>query len=581
MSDDWLAIKSAIPQSVLLVEPPSISITVQVTDNGEPALTFTKQFVLQVTDIDEGILPNLVLTPRTVFDNATVGTVVGRIRIHNSSLEAGSLEFTLLDDADGLFELDEDKVVVRGILNHARYPSYQIVVQGKSQLLPGDITVMQAFTVVVVPSVICPDGCDLNSRCILGEDDEPTCACVDDAGDSEETQCSSMDDTLCVNNTCRFGICFGQGDDFVCECEEGFSGRLCELQDGMTNPCSAQPCLNDGTICRPTPDDQTSYVCSCGAGWEGTYCEESVDDCVHAICYGDSECLDQHQTYTCQCSDGYEGLRCEFSQDACSDIHSCSSLEICVPKFNEAGHFCVADKNNRIVVEFNEGVDEEFKARFLDFFYDVVDVFIESPGSMKKTRKKRDIGGSEVYVYIITSDQGSLDFVLLTKDGFPYTEEEALEQYAIACERIRTDTNGRPTDSVHYTYNLNLVFVRSSQKVSVMMFLFTESYPYLSATVSDESAPFCSELEEALALAQHQEEESGTSALVCVLAVAGKNSSAKPTFIILVDVKSVIFKNNTNNDASFCLYSVFNCCCCLCGYRLSGSEAQRTQSEQH
>ncbi|MEQ2230591.1 hypothetical protein ILYODFUR_030989 [Ilyodon furcidens] len=80
----------------------------------------------------------------------------------------------------------------------------------------------------------------------------------------------------CAENVCNNGgTCVtGTGTPFICICPDGFSGETCNETE--TGPCSPNPCKNDGVCESRRGDVFTDYVCRCQPGFEGIYCQTSV-----------------------------------------------------------------------------------------------------------------------------------------------------------------------------------------------------------------------------------------------------------------------------------------------------------------
>ena len=90
------------------------------------------------------------------------------------------------------------------------------------------------------------------------------------------------DDNPCLNG----GTCINN----ICDCPEGYGGRLCQLLPPTPtptpppptqpvqslNPCDSNPCQNDG-ICEPQEESNegNNYVCHCENGYTGTDCQIS------------------------------------------------------------------------------------------------------------------------------------------------------------------------------------------------------------------------------------------------------------------------------------------------------------------
>jgi len=64
-----------------------------------------------------------------------------------------------------------------------------------------------------------------------------------------------------------------------------------------------KPCKNNGT-CK---DGINSYSCQCANGYDGSDCENNIDECLTAMCYNNATCVDGIANYMCNCSLGYKG----------------------------------------------------------------------------------------------------------------------------------------------------------------------------------------------------------------------------------------------------------------------------------
>ena len=119
-------------------------------------------------------------------------------------------------------------------------------------------------------------------------------------------------------------------------------------------------CLGD-KVCRVNPCPKNSYCvdawnlasCPCLVGWEGVYCNKSVDDCRTNLCQNGAVCVDDHVSYTCICPDDrYTGRYCDVLRNPCVNDPPCNSTTtascdafnetsvICTCKPGYAGVFC-------------------------------------------------------------------------------------------------------------------------------------------------------------------------------------------------------------------------------------------------
>jgi Notch-like protein len=133
-----------------------------------------------------------------------------------------------------------------------------------------------------------------------------------------ETDTDSSTDTgtppdPCASLPCDHGLCVPDAaETFLCECEPGYMGALCEVD---INECGAVPCQNGGA-CR---DLVNGFACDCLAGFDGATCAENIDDCVGGPCQNGGTCVDRVAGFTCSCPQGYSGEFCEVNVDDCAD----------------------------------------------------------------------------------------------------------------------------------------------------------------------------------------------------------------------------------------------------------------------
>ncbi|VDK54591.1 unnamed protein product [Anisakis simplex] len=117
------------------------------------------------------------------------------------------------------------------------------------------------------------------------------------------------------------------------------------------NECAGKPCQNGGTCI----DLYKKFMCICPSAFEGTTCENRVDECAlyegtHAGCQNNGTCVNKAtgfqlfdacvRIFRCICPKGYHGSRCglrvtacEFSFDLCGPAGHC----IPAPPVNDSG----------------------------------------------------------------------------------------------------------------------------------------------------------------------------------------------------------------------------------------------------
>ncbi|XP_035671871.1 neurogenic locus notch homolog protein 1-like [Branchiostoma floridae] len=77
---------------------------------------------------------------------------------------------------------------------------------------------------------------------------------------------------------------------------------LCAVFDN----CASSPCTH-GTC----TNGVGSYTCSCENGWEGTDCDQDIDECASNPCWLGGTCLDHVDGYSCVCPKDKTGKNCE------------------------------------------------------------------------------------------------------------------------------------------------------------------------------------------------------------------------------------------------------------------------------
>lgn len=116
--------------------------------------------------------------------------------------------------------------------------------------------------------------------------------------------CEPCHKKVCAHGTCQAGSQSG----FTCECEEGWTGPLCDQR--TNDPCLGNKCVHGTCL----PINAFSYSCKCLEGHGGVLCDEEEDlfnPCQAIKCkHGRCRLSGLGQPY-CECSSGYTGDSCD------------------------------------------------------------------------------------------------------------------------------------------------------------------------------------------------------------------------------------------------------------------------------
>jgi hypothetical protein len=64
------------------------------------------------------------------------------------------------------------------------------------------------------------------------------------------------------------------------------------------------------TTTTTTKKKKLGYNCSCLNGFNGTNCENNIDDCYGVVCMNGGSCVDKVQNFECMCTEGWKGINC-------------------------------------------------------------------------------------------------------------------------------------------------------------------------------------------------------------------------------------------------------------------------------
>ena len=121
---------------------------------------------------------------------------------------------------------------------------------------------------------------------------------------------------------------------FVVTCAEHWYGQTCNLWCQKDCTCDLPVSCHDncrGVVCgenRHCVDGVDVYVCTCDDGFTGRYCEINLNECEGVNCSGNGRCIDGIESFYCECDYPYSGTMCEkFDGDA-------SLTGTCITMFN-------------------------------------------------------------------------------------------------------------------------------------------------------------------------------------------------------------------------------------------------------
>ncbi|NP_001266228.1 neurogenic locus notch homolog precursor [Amphimedon queenslandica] len=168
--------------------------------------------------------------------------------------------------------------------------------------------------------------CTCSQTCVHGTcDSANTCICDQNwfGTNCTEFACNPNNNPCLNGATCSRG----EGNDFICHCAEGYSGTLCDGNDGripitLCNYTSSTSCGNFGTcIVDPYTGNET---CVCEFGRSGPNCNEVFNYCHAYPCYNGGTCVLTSGFFTCLCPPAFN------LSSTCRERNPCNGTSPCL-----------------------------------------------------------------------------------------------------------------------------------------------------------------------------------------------------------------------------------------------------------
>ncbi|XP_063971397.1 fibrillin-2-like isoform X3 [Lytechinus pictus] len=164
-----------------------------------------------------------------------------------------------------------------------------------------------------------------------------TCACIEGFELSiNGSTCSDIDECAGNVNPCFNGTCTNTIGSYTCNCSTGFTLSNDSSTCGVS--CGSSVCQNGGTCTGPN-------VCSCITGFNGSVCENNIDDCSPDPCMNGATCIDGVDSFNCSCVSGYTGNLCQTGKSCVTGYtrNLCQTGKSCVSDYT--GHLCQTGKS--------------------------------------------------------------------------------------------------------------------------------------------------------------------------------------------------------------------------------------------
>ncbi|XP_050415317.1 cadherin EGF LAG seven-pass G-type receptor 3 [Patella vulgata] len=132
---------------------------------------------------------------------------------------------------------------------------------------------------------------------------------------------------FCVNSVNCLNPRLLNTERYRCSCQEGFTGRNCDVRIEIVDPCYPKSCQNNGTCVQV----RGAFTCNCPVNFTGETCEAAVDPCFPDSCMNGGTCENAANSYICSCPEGFSGKRCQTKDDPCEE-NPCQNSGTCFSK---------------------------------------------------------------------------------------------------------------------------------------------------------------------------------------------------------------------------------------------------------
>lgn len=326
-------------------------VRIKVTDNGQPAMSYTGTVQIEITDVNEAPSDVRIMYTHgeTIPENLTIGAFIGELHADNPEGFRQHLTFEVVNWQD-TFSVTESHgpgkvsyLTVKKELDYDVTKRYNLSIKVTDNGTP-PLSAQGIITIDINPTDPCASGsldcgteiCQRinkthgNCGCLDGyTPKEGVCVQVNDCKanclycDDSKTACQTEVQCLpCDNNA----TCHDQLKSYKCVCLPGFSDERCKTN---IDDCASKPCQH-GTCF----DLVNKYRCECEKGYEGRDCTDNINECNRKECVK-GDCTDLIDGFSCSCTKGAWGLLCNRRESDCSP-NKCGTNVCVAPAYKDS-----------------------------------------------------------------------------------------------------------------------------------------------------------------------------------------------------------------------------------------------------